>query len=79
MGKQDTVSAIEGVLSAAVPYFSIVNSLYGLIEQLIARGRQTGELTEEQDAALQARATAFFSAHSTPAQPPPGVTPGPGE
>ena len=73
MAKKDTVEAIEGVLTAAIPYFSIVNTLYGVIEGLIARGRQTGELTPEQDAALQARASAFFSAHSAPAPPPPGA------
>ncbi len=73
MAKQDTVQAIEGVLSAAVPYFSLVNTLYGVIEDLIARGRQTGELTPDQEAALQARHDAFQLAHSTPAPPPPGA------
>jgi hypothetical protein len=76
--RNDTVSAIEGVLGAAIPYFSIINSLYGVIEGLIARGKQTGELTDAQMSALDARANALFEAHSTPAPPPPGVTAGAG-
>ena len=73
MGQEDIVKGIEGVAGAIIPYFSLINTLYGVIRRLIERGRQTGELTPEQDAALEIRHASFSAAHSKPAPPPPGI------
>ena len=55
-----------------IPYVSIVMGVLDLAEQLISRGRQTGDLTEEQAAQLQTRATGIFAKYAQPAAPPAG-------
>ena len=42
-----------------------------ITEKLIERGRQTGELTPDQDAALVERAVKIFRKATAPAPPPP--------
>ncbi len=50
-------------------------TLITAIQGLIARGRQTGELTAAEADALTALAAAEFAKFSAPAPPPPGVLP----
>jgi len=61
------VNAIITGLLAAIP------TLISTVQQLIARGRQTGELTATEADALTAKAHALFQKYSSPAPPPPGV------
>ncbi len=59
--------AIIAALIAQVP------SLISTIQQLIARGRQTGELSQADADALTAMAATLFGKFSSPAPPPPGA------
>ncbi len=58
-------------------YVGLAIAALDLFSKLLDRGKQSGELTDEQFKNLEDLAVSIFSAHSTPAQPPPGVTPGP--
>lgn len=60
--------AIAGLINA-------VPSIILAIQQMIARGRQTGELTPEEADALTTAAKLAFAQYGQPAPPPPGVTP----
>ncbi len=53
---------------------TLVTLLLSVASKLMERGRQTGELTREQDVALQSLASGIFARHSKPAPPPPGVS-----
>ena len=55
-----------------IPYFSLAMSALQLFRDLLARGKQTGELTPEQSATLSQTAEEFFAAHATPAPRPAG-------
>lgn len=57
-------------------YVGLAITLINLVQQLMARAKQDGEMTTEQEAALQAYANSVFAKYSHPAPPPPGVTPG---
>lgn len=61
-----------------IDYVGAIIQLINLVQQLIARAKQTGELTVEQETALQTYANSVFAKYSEPAPPPPGVTAGPG-
>jgi hypothetical protein len=56
-------------LIAALP------SLLSSIQQLIARGRVTGELTAAEADALSAKAQMVFLQYAAPAPPPPNFNP----
>jgi hypothetical protein len=58
---------------AIVGLINAVPSIIAAIQQMIARGRQTGELTPEQADALTTSAKLAFAQYSQPAPPPPGV------
>ena len=51
-------------------YVLIVNAAIALARDLIARGRQTGELSDGQLADLKAKADAIFAKYGSPAPPP---------
>jgi len=53
-----------------VEYVLIVNAAIALARDLIARGRQTGELSDGQLADLKAKADAIFAKYGSPAPPP---------
>jgi len=48
-----------------------VPSIIAAIQELVARGRQTGELSPEKADALTAKAAAAFAKYAQPAPPPP--------
>jgi hypothetical protein len=54
-------------------YILIVNAAIQLVRDLVARGKQTGELTAEQITALEAKANAIFEKYGSPAPSPEGV------
>lgn len=56
-------------------YVLIANAILDLLDKLLARGKQTGALTDQQTAELRARADGLFAQYGSPAPPPPGVTP----
>jgi hypothetical protein len=56
-----------------VGLISALPQLISTVQQLIARGRQTGELTAEQADALTTLAHSMFAQYSSPAPPPPGA------
>lgn len=56
-----------------MPWVSIILAAIELTTKLLDRARQSGELTPEQDLALQNLANSIFAAHSHPPPPPPGV------
>ncbi len=58
-------------------WVSLIITALDLAGKLIDRANQSGELTPAQNVALQELANSIFAAHTKPAQPPPGVTPGP--
>ena len=49
-----------------------VPSILTAVNELIARGRQSGELSSEQADALTAKGKAIFAQYSQPARPPVG-------
>jgi len=53
-------------------YAALASAAIQLARDLIARGKQTGELTDEQQAQLEAEAELLFS-DTTPAPPPEGA------
>ena len=53
--------------------FGIIYAAIELAQKLIDRAAQTGELTTEQKAVLQAKADGIFAKYDKPAPPPPGV------
>jgi len=56
-----------------MPIAGIILGLIQIAQELVKRGRQTGELTDAQAADLKAKADAIFAQWSSPAPPPPGV------
>jgi hypothetical protein len=56
-----------------LPYVAIVAGLIQIAQELIVRGRKTGELTDQEASDLAAKAVAIFAQYSTAPPPPPGV------
>jgi hypothetical protein len=56
-----------------VEYVAIVSAAIQLARDLIDRGKQTGELTPEQQAALEEKAARIFGKFTEPAPPPEGA------
>jgi len=54
-----------------MPYATIILAVIQIAQDLIARGRQTGELTDQQSAELLLKAMNIFGQYSQPAPPPP--------
>lgn len=69
---------MSSALIVLISLLPTIPSLITTIEQLIARGKQTGELPPAEADALTVLANSEFAKWSHPAPPPPGVTPGPG-
>ncbi len=61
---------MAGIIAALIAQ---IPSLISTVEQLIARGRQTGELTPAEADALTAMAQTLFGKYGSPAPPPPGA------
>ena len=62
-----------GLTTLVLGLITSLPNIIGAIKELIARGRQTGELSPEQADALTAKAEAAFAKYGSPAPPPEGV------
>ncbi len=58
-------------------YAAAIAAMIELVRDLIARGQQSGELSDQQAADLQMRAISIFLKYGSPAPPPPDPAPTP--
>ncbi len=65
------------IIAGLIQFIPMVPGLVSSVEQLIERGKKTGELNPAEADALTTLAHADFSRYSQPAPPPPGVTSAP--
>lgn len=64
---------MAAIIVALLSYIPLVPGIVTSIEQLIARGKQTGELSAADADALTSLANSLFAQYSQPAPPPPGA------